>query len=223
MKRVLVLRPEPGASATVKRARERGLDAIAVPLFEVEPVAWDVPEAASYDALLLTSANAVRHGGDGLKELRALPVHAVGEMTAEATREAGFDIASTGDAGVERLLGSIEPGLKLLHLAGEDRKEPEDVRQQIRAVTVYRSRAKDDVVLNDVAGTVALIHSARAAKRFAELTDRIERGTIAIAAISQEARVAAGEGWATTEAAPSPDDEALLALAERLCNNIVVK
>ena len=223
MKRILVLRPEPGASATVKRARERGLDAIPVPLFEVEPVAWEVPEVANYDALLLTSANAVRHGGEGLQELRALPVHAVGEATAGAAREAGFDIASTGDAGVERLLGSIEPRLKLLHLAGEDRKEAEDVRQQIHALTVYRSRAKNDVVLNVVDGPVALIHSARAAKRFAELTDRIDKSAISIAAISEEARAAAGEGWATAETAASPDDEALLALAERLCNKIAAK
>ena len=50
MKRVLVLRPEPGASATVKRARERGLEAIAIPLFEIETVAWDVPEAAGSTA-----------------------------------------------------------------------------------------------------------------------------------------------------------------------------
>ena len=220
MRRVLVLRPEPGASATVKRARERGLDAIAIPLFEVEPVAWDVPEAASYDALLLTSANAVRHGGKGLNKLRGLPVHAVGEATAKAAREAGFDIASTGDAGVERLLGSLEAELKLLHLAGEDRKVPADVRQQIHAVTVYRSRAKVGVVLSDVGGSVALLHSTRAANRFAELSGRIDRGAVAIAAISQDVRAAAGEGWAAAEAAASPDDEALLALAERLCNNI---
>ena len=40
MRRVLVLRPEPGASATVERARRLGLDAVAIPLFEIEPVAW---------------------------------------------------------------------------------------------------------------------------------------------------------------------------------------
>jgi len=223
MKRVLVLRPEPGASATVNRARERGLDAIAMPLFEIESVAWDVPEAAGYDGLLLTSANAVRHDGEGLSELRGLPVHAVGPATAEAAREAGFDIASVGEAGVDRLLGSIEPGLKLLHVAGEDRKEPDDARQEIQAVTVYRSRERDDVVLNDIDGSVALIHSTRAAERFAELADRIDKSAIAIAAISPEARAAAGEGWAAAEAAASADDEALLALAERLCNNIAVK
>ena len=90
MKRVLVLRPEPGASTTVKHARERGLDAIAIPLFEIEPVAWDVPEAGGYDGLLLTSANAIRHGGKGLNELRGLPVHAVGAATAKAARDARF-------------------------------------------------------------------------------------------------------------------------------------
>ena len=72
MRRVLVLRPEPGASATVERARERGLDAVAIPLFEIEPLAWEAPEAGSFDGLLLTSANAVRHGGEGLASLRGL-------------------------------------------------------------------------------------------------------------------------------------------------------
>ena len=223
MKRVLVLRPEPGASTTVKHARERGLDAIAIPLFEIEPVAWDVPEAGGYDGLLLTSANAIRHGGKGLNELRGLPVHAVGTATAKAAREAGFDIASVGEAGVDRLLGSIEPGLRLLHVVGEDRKEPDDARQEIQAVVVYRSRARNDVALNDVGGSVALIHSPRAAKRFAELAAKIDKSAVAIAAISPEAQAAAGEGWAAAEAAASPDDEALLALAERLCNNIAVK
>ena len=46
---------------------------------------------------------------NSLNELRGLPVYAVGTATAEAARDAGFDIASVGEAGVERLLGSIEP------------------------------------------------------------------------------------------------------------------
>ena len=140
MKRVLVLRPEPGASATVERARARGLEAIALPLFEIEPLAWDAPEASSFDGVLLTSANAVRCGGDPLKGLRGLPAYAVGMATAEAAREAGFDIASTGEAGVDRLLGSIDPDLKLLHLAGEDRRAPDGATQEITFIPVYRSK-----------------------------------------------------------------------------------
>ena len=46
----------------------------------------------------------------GWRTLRGLPVYAVGEATAEAARNGGFDIAATGDAGVDRLLGSIEAG-----------------------------------------------------------------------------------------------------------------
>ena len=38
MTRVVVLRPEPGASETVARAAERGLDAVAIPLFRIEPL-----------------------------------------------------------------------------------------------------------------------------------------------------------------------------------------
>ena len=219
MKRVLVLRPEPGASATVKRAKERGLDALAIPLFEVVPVEWDVPDAASFDGVLLTSANAVRQSGEQLKELRGLPVYAVGEATAEVAREAGFDVASTGEAGVDRLLDSIESDLKLLHLGGEDRRTPEDARQEIRSIAVYRARARDDAHIHDVEGCIALIHSARAGKRFAELADSAAKASIAFAAISEEAADAAGDGWATVEAADTPTDEALLALAERLCNN----
>ena len=102
MTRVLVLRPEPGASATVERARQRGLDALAIPLFEIEPVSWKAPDAASFDGLLITSANAMRSAGEQLLELRGLPVYAVGPATADAAREAGFDVASSGDAGAER-------------------------------------------------------------------------------------------------------------------------
>lgn len=217
MRRVLVLRPEAGASATVRRARERGLDAVATPLFEIEPVAWQAPEASGFDGLLLTSANAVRHGGEGLLELRGLKAYAVGEATAEAAREAGFDVAASGEAGVDRLLGSIEPGLRLLHLCGADRREPEAESQRISPVVVYRARQIDAPDLSSAAGGVVLVHSPRAAARFAELVD--DRGSIAIAAISQPAAEAAGDGWQSVDLASKPDDDALLALAARLCNN----
>ena len=216
MPRLLVLRPEPGASTTAERARARGLDPMVVPLFEVEPVSWEAPEAAGFDGLLITSANAVRHAGEKLEALRGLKAYAVGEATAEAARDAGFDIAATGDAGVERLLGSIEGELKLLHLCGEDHTTAEDARQTITSLIVYRSKAVDAPDLSKPQGNVALIHSPRAARRFAELID--DRSSISIAAISDTAAMAAGDGWKQVAVADHPSDEALLALAARLCN-----
>jgi uroporphyrinogen-III synthase len=217
MRRLLVLRPEPGATETVERARERGLDATAAPLFTIESRPWEAPDSASFDGLLLTSANAVRCAGDGLKHLRGLPAYAVGEATAAAARDAGFDITATGDAGVDRLLGSIDPDLKLLHLSGEDRREPADARQRITMVSVYRSKVVEQPDLHAINGCVALVHSPRAGARFAELVR--DRRSIAIAAISEAAADALGSGWQAVETANQPADDALLALAARLCNN----
>ena len=217
MRPVVVLRPEPGASETLGRARELGLDAVAIPLFDIEPVEWTPPDAQAFDGLLLTSANAVRHAGDGLRHLRGMPVYAVGQATAAAARDAGFGLAATGDAGVDRLLGSIDPDLRLLHLCGEDRQAPSSDGPPITAVPVYRARVRADADLTAAAqGAVIMIHSPRAGRHLAELVE--QRASIAIVAISDSAAAAAGEGWERVDIADQPRDEALLALAARLCN-----
>jgi uroporphyrinogen-III synthase len=220
MRRLVVLRPEPGASATVERAQALGLEAVAMPLFEVEPVAWEVPDPSAFDVLLLTSANAVRHGGAGLESLFKLPVYAVGRTTAAAAHNAGFKGAGVDIGGLESLLGSIRQDLRMLHLCGEHRIEL-DARQAITAVPVYRANALPPPAdLLDIAGQVVAVHSPRAGRRLAELVDQagIDRASIHIAAISEAAAAAAGDGWAQREAAETPDDSALLALAARLCD-----
>lgn len=215
MKRLTILRPEPGASASLAIAKALGIDAVAMPLFRIEPLAWEVPDATSFDALLLTSANAVRFAGDGLIKLRGLKVYAVGEATAQEARKAGLDIASTGSAGVERLFGSIEAGQKLLHLCGQDRMEASDKRREIKAVPVYR--ATELAPLEGIDRVeVAVFHSPRAARRFAELVS--DRSTISIAVISQAAAEAAGTGWNEVAIAEQPEDRSLLALAKELCD-----
>jgi uroporphyrinogen-III synthase len=50
----------------------------------------------------------------------------------------------------------------------------------------------------------------------AELVD--DRASIAIAAISVAAADAVGAGWTSIDIADRPTDDALLALAARLCN-----
>lgn len=223
MRRLVILRPEPGASATVERAAALGLDAAAMPLFEIEALAWEAPDPGEYDALLLTSANAVRHGGAGLEGLRGLPVHAVGEATAAAARDAGFNVAIVGNAGVERVLGAMPPDARLLHLCGEHRTATQ-ARQAITAVAVYRaSELPPPGDLGQIEGATIAVHSPRAGQRLAELAERarIDRGTVRIAAISDDAAAAAGGGWEMCAAAAAPNEAALLALAARLCDNPV--
>ena len=51
---LVVIRPEPGNAATCAAARALGLEAVAAPLFEIEPVGWAVPEGR-FDAILAGS------------------------------------------------------------------------------------------------------------------------------------------------------------------------
>lgn len=215
MTRLAIIRPEPGASATLKRALDQRLDAFALPLFEIAALEWEAPDAGSFDGLLLTSANAVRHGGRGLDSLRQLPVTALGEATAEAARAAGFAVAATGNRDIEHLLRSIDPALHLLHLCGRDRVEVETQSPAITQIPVYESRALEGVDPGPLSACVVMVHSPRAARTLAGLA--LDRSTISIAAISTAAAQAAGSGWATVEAADAPTDDALLALAARLC------
>lgn len=217
MRRLIVLRPEPAASRTVEKAKSLGLDVVSIPLFELEAVEWSAPRKGEFDAILLTSANAVNMAGRQLERLRGLPVHAIGEATAVAAQVAGLGVASTGKAGVDQLLSGIQHDARLLHLCGEDRRPPEASTQAITTVTVYRARTKPGAKLDELQGQVAVLHSPRAARRLAELVDMARRSTICVAAISEATAESAGKGWQDIRTASAPNDTELLALATRLC------
>lgn len=215
MRPVAIFRPEPGACRTEERAQQLGLATIRIPLFRVEPREWQIPDGR-FDGLLLTSANAVRHGGPNLAALTHLPVHAVGSATADAARQAGFTVATCGEGFVESLLASLPEGLRLLHPGGVHRRNPERAHQEIIPVAVYEAVAiPDPAGMERLAGSVALVHSPRAGRRLAELVP--DPSKIAIAAISGAAAETCGEGWERIAIAASPDDDALLSLAARLC------
>ena len=213
-----ILRPEPGNSATAGRIEALGLKVIRLPLFAVRALDWTPPDPADHDALLLTSANAVRFGGPRLADLLPLPVLAVGEKTAETARLAGFDVMAAGDSDAAAMLDlSGTKGLsRVLHLGGRDRAiEPHG--PVTRAIAVY---ASEEVpvpaeLLGRLAGATALLHSARAAARLGALVDRhaIDRSAIAIAALSPAVATAAGTGWAMVTIAAAPTDAALIEAA----------
>jgi uroporphyrinogen-III synthase len=213
---VLVLRPRPGADATATRARARGLEAFVAPLFEIVRRPWQPPDEP-IEALLVTSANAARNLPGAIP--RDLPVYAVGNATAAAMASAGFVTIVRGDGGVADLVrGAKRAGVKaLLHLCGEDHTPVDPVGIAITRRIVY---AADPIAPGPAfgdalaRGAVALLHSARAARRFRALAGTGHR----IAAISPAVLDAAGAGWAESLAAEVPSDEALLAAAARLCH-----
>lgn len=222
MRPLLVLRPEPGNSATVARARDLGLEPHGVPLFATRPLAWDAPDPASYVGILLTSGNALRFAGPQLSRYLHLPAFAVGAATQRLAEEAGFSSVVAGDRDVNRLIARIATlGLhRLLHFCGADVKPFDAMGLEIERMPVYAADPAEpgpefESLL--ALGPVALVHSARAGERFATLVSLARRTAIALVAISADAAAAAGEGWEEVAIATEPRDEALLQEAKRLC------
>lgn len=221
---ILILRPEPGASSTLAAARARGLDAKSFPLFAVRPSAWEPVPRDTVDALLLGSANALRHGGAALAAYHGMPAYCVGEATAEAARGAGMEIAATGHGGLQNLLAVLRPEhRRLLRLAGRERAAldvPEPIAITTREVYASEPLAAPAALITALNGhTVTLLHSGEAAARFAQICDEaaIPRGRSRLAAIGPRVAARAGKGWAEVRCAPRPDDAALLALAQQMC------
>jgi uroporphyrinogen-III synthase len=71
------------------------------------------------DALLIGSANAIRHAGPGLAAYAGLPTYTVGAATAQAAREAGLDVVAVGSGGLQPVLDTVTH-TNLLRLAGQE-------------------------------------------------------------------------------------------------------
>jgi uroporphyrinogen-III synthase len=222
--KLLIIRPQPGNDASAARARAIGFEVVQLPFFEVRPRIWAVTAPEDYDALLLTSSNAVRHAGAGLQQLRHLPVHAVGERTASEALSKGLNIASIGKSdATEAVNAAVDAGhRRLLWLAGQDHRAIEPPEgAHIDTVICYASEALSlpaDSKTQILAADAIALHSARAAKLFSATVKQlgIDPSTIIIAAFSPAIAEAAGAGWRAAIVADMANDSALLSALQSL-------
>lgn len=222
---VLVLRPEPGASRTAALLTGRGLEPILYPLFAIEPVAWALPQDRAFDALLLTSANAVRHAGPDLAAMRVLPCYCVGEATAQAARDAGFaDVrVGGGDAASTIPLLVADGRSRVLHPCGIDVRPFDPRGLRVEPIPVYCSAERGDAasleaLIHARAPTVAMVHSPRAGGRLDALLPMDLRAPIAVVAISDAAASTCGGGWREMLVATSRNDIEMIACVQRVAS-----
>lgn len=219
---VLVTRAEPGNAATVARARDLGLDARATPLFAAHALNWQAPDPGDFDALLLTSAQALRLAGPELGRLAGLPAYAVGAATAAASEAAGLTVAMTGPGDAQSLIDAMASSRKvsnILWLCGSDRTAFDVRGARLLPLPVYAVDPVDPPSgweALTAAPAILLAHSARGAARIAELAGP-HRGHLSLIAISAAAAAAAGEGWAAVTVTERPDDAAMVTAAYALC------
>jgi uroporphyrinogen-III synthase len=220
---IIAIRPEPGCSATVEAGRSTGLAIEGHPLFEIRPLAWNPPGDDSFDALLLGSANAIRHAGPALARLRDKPAYAVGDTTAAAAEAAGLTVAAVGQGELQALLDTLAGPLRLLRLTGAEHVS----LTPPRGIEIVTRIAYESVPLplpRSLAeklgtGALVLLHSAAAARHFASECDRcgVPRNAVSLAALGPRIAAAAGDGWRQVRAAAEPREAALLALARDMC------
>ncbi|KUM23811.1 uroporphyrinogen III synthase [Mesorhizobium loti] len=232
MVRVLVTRPEPGASRTALRLEAQGFQAIVLPLTKTVALPVEASVFPAAVAVAVTSANAVRHAPKALiATLAALPCHAVGKRTADACRAAGFRSVSEGPGDAEALAGAISnelAGKEMVYLCGrvrfpvfEERLAAAGVR--FHAVETYdtvRLAYPDEEIvarLSNKPVDAVLLYSAKAAEALSPLNRRPSlRGLFENAEfLALSARVAKaldGVGGQEVRIASHPDEGAMLAL-----------
>ena len=231
---ILVTRPHPDNEATAAALRVRGYEVLLAPMLRFEALAGAEDLDGRYDAVIITSANALRAPDLAGHPLLALPLYAVGEHSAEAARATGFRkiLSAGGDANALRdLLAArvkakdLKKRARLLYLAGADlsRDLAGDLGADgfdVTTRTTYRMVALSTLpreALDAFAAggiEVVLHYSARTARAFVEA---IRGAGIEITALSLpqcciSASVAAilREAGATrVQSAANPDENAL--------------
>lgn len=141
-RRVLVTRPEPGASATAQRLAGQGFAPVVLPLTRIVPVE-PAPLPQRVDVIVATSANAFRHPPpEFLRLLAAKPLYVVGEKTAEAANRAAEIVAPDAKTLTERMIANLGPSSHVLYLAGRVRGAAlkdalEQAGHQVTEIEVY--------------------------------------------------------------------------------------
>ena len=235
--RVLVLRPEPAATRTAEKLAALGHEAVRLSLSKAEHDVAAVKAALTkpHAAIAITSAEAARllaGIGEDLSPQRQTPLFAVGAVSAEAARHAGFRtvIAGGGDGEslADTILAHIRPDGPILYLAGFPRAPGfehrlEDAGTPFRTIEAYRmvplAPAPTEVeaaLLAPVPGAVLLYsrESARAFFALPPLAEAPER-FLAMRLLCMSANVAAAVPESFTARAviaAAPDEESLLAL-----------
>jgi uroporphyrinogen-III synthase len=141
--RILVTRPEPGASRTAARLAAAGFEPVVLPLTRIETLDFTLPDGP-FDAVIVTSSQALKAVKPEL--ILHLPVFAVGETTAESAMSVGFGKVITAGGSVASIAAlireSAEPAARLLYLCGKVRR-PEletalgDAGFDLKAVETY--------------------------------------------------------------------------------------
>lgn len=233
MTRMLVTRPEPDAQSTLARLAALDIAADIAPLMVRETLDVSLPPADGFQAMVLTSANAVRALQDRnvIADYAHLPVFAVGDRTALEAQAAGFHTVSSAAGAFQDLVNAIGiSGLKgplfypaARHQSADLAKAVAPFGVMVATAKVYEMVAVDALppailaALADGGINSVLVYSRRTAEIFAHLADGLNQGRrSAIAMLCMSEAVAEpllDKHFNRISLADWPDEDAMMSLA----------
>jgi uroporphyrinogen-III synthase len=230
--KMLVTRPEPDAQGTVARLNAVGISAIAAPLMVRKTLTPSLPQADGFNAMVLTSANALRALADRgvLEQYRHLPVFAVGDRTAREASQAGFLKVSSAAGALQDLINAMAiSGMRGpifyptgKHQSGDLAKALAPFGIMVVTAKVYDMVAVEalpDAILADLGGEIraALAYSRRSAEIFADLASNLpreRRNKLALLCLSETVAEPLLEArFSRISLADHPDEDAMISLA----------
>jgi uroporphyrinogen-III synthase len=228
LKRVLITRPEPGATQTAARLTAIGLLPVVAPVLSINSREIHAPDHVA--ATLLTSQNAVAACPPSLHDS---PVFAVGTATAMLASKAGFRrvFSADGDASAlgDLVADTLSPGTGSLFLPigeGQGTDLATSLRQRgFQVVRRVAYQAASVPVLPEAAATslrqgelaAAMFFSGETSRHFARLLRAAElaEAVCGIEAVSISERAAMplrSLRWRRIRVAEKPNQDAMLVL-----------
>lgn len=230
--RFLLTRPEQDSEALKNRLTALDHDVVISPLMEITPLEHTKIGCNGYQALVFTSRNAVKVFTD-LYGAPNILVLTVGDKTADAAKNAGFNAVKSAGGNVEKLasliIGILSPknGPLLYPSAKHVSKDLGDLIAKdnfyVNQIEIYEAVAKktfsEDIIEALKSGSIDTIpfYSSRSALIFIEaiknagLSDRLKEIT-ALTISHDVAETVSQERWKNILIADQPNENSLLEL-----------
>lgn len=222
----LITRTMPGADATAQKIAPLGYEPIILPAAILRPTNSSI-DINGIQALLVTSSNAPNLA-NLTPEILTLPVYAVGDATAKAARNAGFEnvVSAGGDASTLAVLAADRLKPKdgaLMHLRGHE--VAGDVagllgacKFEVRATEIYETIDNPEFgeKINQILAKndgIIMFHSPKGAQRFRKYADFSLLKNWSALCISQASSIPIDEPiWANFLIAQKPNEAAMIEL-----------
>lgn len=138
---ILITRPKPDAEIFAKILSARGLASFCEPVLKIEPFNFSIPDLSAYQALLFTSANALRLFAEHCPT-RKITLYVVGDNTKNEALAQGFSSVRSASGSADdlaRLLAETPPTERakpFLHVRGKHIAAPLDASLKEKGISM---------------------------------------------------------------------------------------